>query len=169
MASLSQTVAERVALEKQLSDLTAKYEKEKDKLVKSINKCKEDEVCYSDGLDAEAIERAKKVIYICGNPYGKTSDVRYDGSNCIANLAINDIATGCSHLKTEFFGNKTYGGYYQRCDCRYGFCPSHGGIADEVGLVADCRKRELTDQEKDDAIYFLKVYPKYKESISKVK
>ena len=169
MATLSQTVAERIALENQLSELTAKYQKEKDNLVRSINKCKEDEQCYSDGLDVEAIERAKKVVYVYGNPYAKTEDTKYDGSNYIAVLAINDIATGCRHLKREFYGNKTYEAYYQGCNCRYGWGPAHGSIRDEVGLTDECRSRDLTEQEKNDAIYFLKVYQRYKESIDKTK
>ena len=168
MATLSQTVAERIALEQQLSELTARYQKEKDTLVRSISKCKEDEQCYSDGLDVEAIDRAKKVVYVYGNPYAKTDDTKYDGSNYIAVLAINDIATGCIHLKRAFFGNKTYAHYYQRCDCHYGMGPSHGSIRDEVGLTKECRSRDLTEQEKDDAIYFLKVYQRYKESVDKI-
>lgn len=112
------------------------------------------------GLNLSLVQLAETVMYIRGNPFGITDD---GGSYLISSAAINDIANNCEHLKKEYYGNKTYSGYYQRCDCRYGYGPSHGGICDEIGLQDAARKRDLTDDEKDACIYYIKNYKKIKE------
>ena len=61
-------------------------------------------------------------------------------------------------MKKQYFGNKRYSGYYQESSHSYGMGPSHGSIVDEVGLKQDARKRDLTDEEKDACIYYLKNY-----------
>lgn len=74
----------------------------------------------------------------------------------IAEAAIIDIANGCKYLKSRYFGNKRYSGFYQRCDSKYGSGPRHGSTVDRIGLKNP--STELTDDEKDACIYYLKVW-----------
>lgn len=154
---------------KRKSELGATYgnlKKEYDEKVKAIQSEVKNlerlETIAMNDLNLDYVQIAESVMYVRGNPYGETDDVSKFGSSAIAFCAINDIANGCSHLKKEFYGNKTYSGYYQRCDCEYGYGPSHGWIKDEIGLKRDATKRDLTDEEKDACIYYLRNYKKIK-------
>lgn len=160
---LFEVVRTRIEVQRILSDITAQFTKDKDRLTAQIQKLIGLENVSVDGFDVEKIQMAESVLYIHGDPYGVTDGGKKD---CIADAAIADIANGCRHLKKEFFGNKTYSGYYQRCDCNYGYGPSHGGIRDEIGLKDSARKRELTDDEKDACIYYVKNYTAIKKSLS---
>lgn len=162
MTSISKIIQNRLELEEELRELTNLFESKKKDYLKKIAKCKEQEQIVSVGLDLDKIELGKKILYIHGNPYGKSDDVRYSGDNFIAKEAIKDILNGCKHLRKEFFGNKVYEGYYQRCDCKYGYGPSHGGIVDEIGLKD--RDKELTEDEIEATVYYLTVWQQLPEA-----
>ena len=153
MKKLFQIVQERTQKQSEWSNLKREFDEKSKSLTREIERLKELENVAQQGINIELVQLAETVIYVRGNPYAKTDD-----PGILADLAVNDIANGCTHLKKEFFGNKTYSGYYQRCDCTYGYGPSHGGIRDEVGLHSEARKRELNDEEKDACIYYLKNY-----------
>lgn len=142
-------------------DLREKYQSATEKINKEVKELERLEAAAMSDLNIDYIQIAESVMYVRGNPYGKTDDVKV-GHSAIAFSAINDIASGCAHLKKEYYGNKTYSGYYQRTDCSYGMGPSHGGIVDEIGLKDSARKRELTSDEKDACIYYLRNYEKIK-------
>lgn len=162
MTSISKIIQNRLQLESELKALTNLFETERKEYLEKINKCKEQEQIVSSGLNLDKIELGKKVLYIYGNPYGKSDDVHFSGDNFIAKEAIKDILTGCKHLRKEFFGNKVYQAYYQRCDCKYGYGPSHGGIVDEIGLRD--RDKELTEDEIEGAVYYLTVWQQLPEA-----
>lgn len=112
------------------------------------------------GLNTDKIELAKSIIYVKGNPYGESSDYGTNGG-FIGENAIVDIANDFLKMKTRYFGNKTYSGYYQREDHEYGMCPRHGSMVDEIGLLRSARDRqpfEFTAEEKDACIYYLQNY-----------
>jgi hypothetical protein len=142
--------------------LHKEYETAMGKIKSEVQELERLETAAMNDLNIDYIQIAESVMYVRGNPYGVTDDVSKFGSSKIAFKAINDIATGCSHLKKEFYGNKTYSGYYQGCDCNYGYGPNHGSICDEIGLRDSARKRELTSDEKDACIYYLRNYEKIK-------
>lgn len=157
MKKLFEIVSEKNSLIKQREELKKAYEKSLKILNGNISELERLESLSQDN-NIEKIQLAETVLYVYGNPYGSTSD-----SATIAQQAINDIAIGCTHLRKEFFGNKRYDGYYQGSDHPYGYGPKHGSICDEIGLRPDARKRELTDDEKDACIYYLKNYQKIAE------
>lgn len=107
----------------------------------------------TDGLDVEKIALAKTVVFASDFSRGgaERESARQD--------AIAWFATGKAGylgLRREFFGTKDYDRWRgQRCDCEYGYGPRHGSIVFQIGLCADARKRDLTEAEKDAAIYYL--------------
>jgi hypothetical protein len=159
MKKLHEIVNERVDKSKQLQNARKEFEKLEKNLNLEINELIRLENISTEGVDLEKVQLAETIIYIRGNPFG----IIDGGGVRISDLAISDIAKNCEHLKTEFYGNKTYEGYYQRCNCSYGMGPRHGGIRDEIGLNPDARKRDLTSDEKDACIYYINNYSKIKE------
>lgn len=140
------------------------YTEETDKIKEEVKKLEQLESVAMNGLNIDYVQLAESVMYVSGDPYGQTDNVKVGRHSTIAFSAIDDIASGCKHLKTKYYGNKTYSGYYQRCDCEYGMGPSHGGICDRIELTYAARKRELTDDEKDACIYYLRNYKKIKDA-----
>lgn len=155
---LHEIIARKIELNRQQSILTKEYQETLKTITTEYDSLERLEKAAMNDLNIDYIQIAESVMYVHGNPYGLTDDRGF-----IADAAISDIANGCKKLKKEYFGNKVYSGYYQRCDCEYGYGPSHGGIRDEIGLKSDVRKRELTSDEKDACIYYLKNYTKINE------
>lgn len=155
---LHEIIAKKIELNSQQNTLTKEYQKSLKIITTEYESLERLEKAAMNDLNIDYIQIAESVMYVDGNPYALTDDRGF-----IADAAISDIATGCKKLKTEYFGNKVYSGYYQRCDCSYGYGPSHGGIRDSIGLKDGARKRELTSEEKDACIYYLKNYAKIKE------
>lgn len=153
---ISEIIKKRLELEKQLKTLTVSYEEQKEKYSNEIAKCKEQEKIIAKGFDLDKIELGRKLIAIQGNPYARTDDTCFNGDNVIAKCAIEDILNGCKKLKREYIGNKRYEGYYQRCDCKYGYGPSHGTIVDRIELV-DTQK-ELNEDEIEAVVYYLTIF-----------
>ena len=151
---LHEIVKQRNDLVAEREQLKIDYEENKSRLDSKIKTLMELENIGSNNIDIDKVLIAENVMRVEGNIYGLTEGK----SATIAYDAIIDIANGCPKLKKEYFGNKTYSGYYQRCDCSYGYGPSHGGIVDRIGLKDEYRKSELSDDEKDACIYYLKNY-----------
>ena len=160
---LFEIVKERSDAQKRLSIMIAEHEKAKSKLESSIWELRALESIGKEGLDLDKVQLAETLLRVEGDPYGETSS-KY---GTIAEAAIIDIAEGCQHLKTKYFGNKEYSGYYQREDHKYGYGPRHGSIVDRIGLVNS--SYELSDNEKDACIYYLKNYNKIKNAKEEIK
>ncbi len=163
MKKLFQIVQDRFNAEIALSNLRKEFNAEEKKLLDQIQELSRLEKISDTGLDISRVQLAESIISIKGDPYGNTSEIKM-GHRTIAKCAIIDIANGCQHLKTRYYGNKEYSGYYQRCDCEYGMGPKHGGICDSIQLISDVRSRELTDDEKDACIYYINNYNLVKEA-----
>lgn len=166
MKKLFEIVKERYAKQVELFNLTKEFKTKETCLENEIKELKRLENIGENNLDLQKIQIAETLLIIRGNPYGNAESEF--GKPPIANVAIIDIANGCPTLKSHYFGNKRYGGYYQRCDCSYGSCPTHGSIVDEIGLQSEARTKDLTDDEKDACIYYLKNYPLIAEAKKKL-
>jgi hypothetical protein len=106
------------------------------------------------GVDPDTLALAKSVIYVEGS-------VREQAGGAFT-AAIEAIAAGGDELLTKYIGAKRYDGFHQRCDCKYGYGPSHGYIVFEVGLTRDIREKAwppdehpLTEEQADAAIRWL--------------
>lgn len=166
MKKLHEIVKERFTKQNELSQKTEAFKKERAKLNSEIQELLRLENVAHNGLDLDKIQIAEKLIRISGNPFGKTSDVTKFNGIVIAECAIIDIAEDCKKMRTQFFGNKEYGGFYQRCDCKYGYGPRHGSIVDRIGLID--KEHQFTDDEKDACIYYIKNYNAIKEAKAKL-
>lgn len=112
------------------------------------------------GIDQDLIAAAKAVITV----YGDFSRAGEDRHSVRAD-AIRQIVTGQPIRETYgdlwrvAFGTKNYDRWSgQRCDCEYGYGPSHGSICFSIGLHPEVRKREektLTADEMEAVIYYL--------------
>lgn len=104
------------------------------------------------GLDNERIANALAVLKV----YGSYISGGQDKATVIRD-AVDWLATGkCGAyrgLDELDFGTKSYDLWYgQRSDHEWGG-PRHGSIIFQIGLKD--RRRELTEEERSDAIYFL--------------
>ena len=101
------------------------------------------------GLDSDKIQLAETVIYANGD-YGHGDDF------AAVKEAINDIAKGCKELRVEYFATKNYAHWFhQGTQHGYGYGPSHGSVVFSIGLLPEARRRDLTPDEADAAIYYL--------------
>ena len=152
---LTEIVKKRLELQNELRQIQKSFLDKKFDLNKKINECSKTELFLSNGLDHDKIKLARTVIYTEGNISRDNDEhVRID------QLAIEDIANGALKLKNEYFGIKEYSGFIQRDDHKYGFGPKYGSIIAEIGLKSSAMSRNITVEESDACIYFLKNFDK---------
>lgn len=161
---LNEIIKRKAEINFLVGEIESRYNSERTPLVNEYQELDRLQRIESENIDTDQIVLAESILQVYGNPYGRT-DGRSDV--CIAELAMGDLATGCNHLKKEFYGNKQYSGYYQRNDCEYGYGPSHGSTVDYIGLKN--RTKELTTEEQDACIYYLMNYKKISEAQKKEK
>lgn len=165
MKKLFEIVAERNEKSIELSKLKKEFEAKEKTLSLEIQSLLKLENTAESGFDVVKIQLAESVLYVGGNPYGNADG----GGKKLAERAIIDIANNTQSMRKIYYGNKRYSGYYQESSHSYGMGPSHGSVVDEVGLKQDARKRDLTDDEKDACIYYLKNYVAITEAKSSLK
>lgn len=151
--TLKEIIRQRILLEAELSKKYWEFQDFQKKTTAEIDTLKEKEALLENGFDLEKVELGRTIVTIKGNPYGDTGCSK---EKTIAEEAIRDILDGCKRLKTEYFGNKRYEGFYQRSNHPYGFGPTYGTIVDRIEL--NIRKRDLTPEEVEAAVYYIRVY-----------
>lgn len=105
-----------------------------------------------DGLDAAKIELADHVIYVRGD-YERAGQ---DRAQCRED-AIRELLAGGGRLRTEYCGTKNYERWRgQLSGHPYGMGPRHGSIVFEIGMQRTVRGRDLTADEIDAAVYYLR-------------
>lgn len=137
-----------------LDDMKADFAKNERDIIRRIEELTRLESLAVGDNDIEKIQIAETVLRVRGALKNIVSWA--DGEKeTIAEKAIRDIANGCGHLKTKFYGNKSYASFFQGSDHPYGYGPKHGGIVGAIELSDDAQKRDLTEAEKDACIYYL--------------
>lgn len=154
MKKLHEIITELNELHSQKDTIAKAFDRQITNINAEISELKKLKALALSSHAIDLIQIAEEIINVSGNPYGITSD-----QGTIAASAINDIANGCARLKTAYFGNKRYDGYYQREDHEYGYGPKHGYIVDEISLRETYRNKELTSEQKDACIYYIATYP----------
>jgi hypothetical protein len=158
MSSLTSTVLELVHLETELKNHLEQSKAREAELTGAILTRKAHLNLNEAGLDTDKIALAETIIRIRGwdQRSGEWENCRED--------AIRQLATGVTKnsytdLWQRFFGVKDYAQWSgQRCDCEYGYGPSHGHITFAIGLTDETRQRDakqLTPEETEAAIYYL--------------
>lgn len=130
-----------------------------------LQELQQQESLLAAGVDLERLNHGEHVIYIRGD-YRKVGG---EASSCIA-AAKTDLAAGAPRLKKQYFGAKDYAHFRgQRCDCTYGFGPTHGSIVFAIGLTDAARNMDLTDEMIEDALYVLANIDKVLDARAKAK
>ncbi|CAH2606465.1 conserved protein of unknown function (plasmid) [Rhodovastum atsumiense] len=112
--------------------------------------------CLEAGIDLAKVALAETVLYVHGE-FDRAGEDR-DGArqDAINWFAACQPATGYGSLRHEYFGTKSYDRWRgQRSNHEYGYGPRHGSIIFEIGLLASARKRDLTADEREAAVYYL--------------
>lgn len=125
-------------------------------------------LCSAD-IDPDRVDRAEKVIHIRGK---LSEDCRESGTHgsgerwttpTALEAAIDQLARGNegNGLMKSYEGCKRYSGFHQRCNNEYGYGPKHGSIVFAIELTKDVRSAgELSDSQREDALWYLSNLPK---------
>jgi hypothetical protein len=137
---LEELKRERAALEESTSKRLQELKTERETLIETMKR-------RAAGLDETKIALALNVIEVEG---------KYEREGGCIDKAIACLATGSDYMKKVAIAVKDYAQFSgQGCDCEYGYGPKHGWHVFTVGLTRDARKRELTEDERDAAVYYL--------------
>ena len=170
MTSLAQITAERAAAQKEAAEIKKQFEADNKAIAARLARLDDMECQIMAGFDPDRIAAGRSVLRI----EGQVTQVRH-GSHSDQNRsevrteavedAKRDVASGGTTIRKTYFGVKNYGGFGdQREDHKYGFGPRHGSIVFSIGLQPEKRKRlcddgDLTEAEKESAIYLLNALP----------
>ena len=143
-----------------LKALLVEKEKEYNKFVSDTNLkislLSDEENLMSHSIDLEKFNNGKEILYVefpCKKDYYtgvRTYSIVYSD---LINAAKNDLVNGVKKMKTEYFGQKRYESYDQRCDCTYGMGPRHGTVYQRIGLKSP--SKELSDYDLECCLYYL--------------
>lgn len=154
--SLAESVRELARLRADLAEHERLSAATKDSLIRQINGLLTTLNQTEAGLDTSRILLAEHVVF--ATDYSKGGDERGSARQD----AIKYIATGTplrggyGDLRREYFGTKSYDRWHgQRSDHSYGMGPTHGSMIFRIGLTPEARTRDLTEEERDAAIYYL--------------
>ena len=147
------------------------YEAKKREIKSQIDKEEERHKSAMDALRHEYVEAGKQVEYLCADI--DTSRVLQaehvisvrglycdagDEKGHVIEKAISELLKGGGILFKEYLGTKDYDRWHgQYIECDYGFSPRHGAVIFRVELTRAIleQKKPLTQEQIDDAIYYL--------------
>ncbi|MFA6831874.1 MAG: hypothetical protein WCR36_06355 [Bacteroidaceae bacterium] len=121
-----------------------------------MKKIKSDISLYKNSVDANKVNYAMSILNLefpTKKDYYTEKRTYYPIYQSLVSAAKTDLISGVNKLKREYIGQKYYGAFDQRCDCEYGYGPSHGSIYQRIGLRNP--KKELTDTDIECCLYLL--------------
>lgn len=140
-----------IAEREELANLDHDYTKARAEILARMQETRARVRQGSAGLDLTRIEIAERVLSVRGT-YANGGEKR----DSVVEDAISDIARGPFILRRGYMGTKNYDKWLgQRCDCNYGFGPSHGSIVFAIGLRDLGEATSITDEERDACLYYL--------------
>jgi hypothetical protein len=152
MSGLAQACREEVAAKDALRAHREAAAKQELALKNELSVARERVLLAGSGIDADKVRTARSILYLNGK-FASSAQRRGVVQDAIDWLATGEKRTYHT-LQSGYFGVKNYSGFGdQREDHEYGFGPKHGTIVFAVGLNE--RKRELTDEEREAALYYL--------------
>jgi len=121
-----------------------------------MGKIESDISLYKNSVDANKINYAMGILdleFPTKKDYYTEKRTYFTIYPSLVSDAKTDLISGVNKLKREYIGQKYYGAFDQRCDCEYGYVPSHGSIYQRIGLRNP--KKELTDDDIECCLYLL--------------
>ena len=140
-------------LNETLKKVTEAYVRQRDELECAIKQQKQKLQLLLDGSDLQRVELAESVLKVRGLYKNAGEDRRSVIEDAIKEFASNRGAA----FAHKYFGTKDCAHWHgQRCDCSYGMGPKHGWIVFSIGLESEARKRDLSDEELNAVLYYLR-------------
>ena len=121
-----------------------------------MEKIKKDINLYKSSVDADKINYAMSLLdleFPTKKDYYTEKRTYSPIYSSLVNAAKMDLVSGLNKLKREYIGQKYYEAFDQRCDCEYGYGPSHGSIYQRIGLRNP--KSELSNYDIECCLYLL--------------
>jgi len=167
------TATDFIALERKAAAISDLIAVEKQRHNDALNKLLKESAAArlaietaSAGLDAEQIAIAEDVIAVhgrldrpVGESRGRRAKVVSDAIEWLTHCDDADAlrARKLPNFHTNYFGIKNYSGFGdQRSDHQYGYGPRHGGIVFKIGLHGKHRNTDLTPEQRNACIYYLR-------------
>lgn len=154
--SLLQLNRKLLELQLELKGEKQDFEKRCDALNNEINQVRRNINLCKSSVDTNKVNHAMTILDlqfpVQRNYHGGTNKVLPIYSDLV-NAAKADLSSGATKLRTKYIGQKRYGGFDQREDCRYGYGPRHGSIYQKIGLRNP--KQELSDYDLECCLYLL--------------
>jgi hypothetical protein len=113
----------------------------------------ERDLMMGSSITSEQIALARSLVYI----EGRISE----SAGGAFQAAVDALAAGGRGLLRRYIGAKRYEHFHQRCDCEYGYGPTHGSVVFAVGLTREARERldqtagQLLPHERDAVVRWL--------------
>lgn len=148
---LQSLIAEREELKKQREEISQAFKQQDKDLSDQISEISVTIAGFSAGLDMEKINAGKQVVAVKGECIN-------DKRKQLVQLAMLDIATGCEHLKNQYYGIKNYASFGDQIhNSRYYSAPQHGSIVFSIGLQRNLLPLEepLSISQVEAALYYL--------------
>lgn len=152
-----------LSLNRELQELELKqkqiikdFEMNFDSSMAKVKKVKGRIQLLNNNVDLQKVDRGLEILKI---EFPKRYNAPVGGNSYsmvyadLINAAQADILNGCPYLKTYYIGQKRYEGFDQRCDCKYGYGPTHGAIYQSIGLFNP--NKELTEYDLECCLYLL--------------
>lgn len=121
-----------------------------------MEKIRKDINLYKNSVDANKINYAMSILNLefpTKKDYYTERRTYFPIYSNLVSAAKTDLVSGVNQLKREYIGQKYYGSFDQRCDCEYGYVPSHGSIYQKIGLRNP--KKELSNSDIECCLYLL--------------
>ena len=156
MKTIASIIKERLELKTEMENKKKEYNAFIENANLRLSFLSNEENLLSHSIDLEKFHHGQSILKVelpySEDWYTKKRIYQMIYSNII-NDAKNDIVDGAKRLKKEYFGQKRYESYDQRCDCEYGMSPRHGYVYQKVGLSKP--QVELSEYDIECCLYYL--------------
>ena len=129
------------------------------------NECELKEMCFMQkineatkkcniivsGIDYDEVSKAKKILDISYNE-NYINEIHF-----LAEEVIKKFIEDPYFFKSKYMYTKIYAEVERGVDCRYSCSPTWGNKLCEIGLNRAYRSKNLTEDQKDTVIYYLKL------------
>lgn len=106
----------------------------------------------ASSLDTDKIALGQNILVVSGDWTRAGCDRKAAMDKAVEDLALN----GAAVLRTRYFGTKNYDRWNGQLVCvEYGMAPRHGHVVFRIGMAESARKRPLTPEETEAALYLL--------------
>ena len=119
----------------------------KQKINEATKKCN----IIVSGIDFEEVSKAKEILYVSYN-IDDVAEIPF-----LAKKVIKKFIEDPSFFKSNYMYTKIYAELERGLVCKYLYSTTWGNVLCEIGLKRAYRNKNLTEDQKDAVIYYLKL------------